>query len=138
PADSTAADSTTVDGTAASGTAAAGQEAHVDVELATGAPRHDQIRITGIAATGFHGVFEHERRDGQSFRVDLVLHVDLRRAAEADDLSHTVDYGVLAQEVAAIVTGPPVDLIETLATRIAEAVLAHPGVEAVDVTVHKP
>ncbi|MBO3095717.1 2-amino-4-hydroxy-6-hydroxymethyldihydropteridine diphosphokinase [Cellulomonas dongxiuzhuiae] len=103
-----------------------------------GGRRLDQIRLTGVTATGYHGVFEHERRDGQTFVADVVVHVDTRRAAAGDDLVHTVDYGQAAQLVAAVLSGEPVDLIETVAERIAATVLALPGVQAVDVAVHKP
>jgi dihydroneopterin aldolase len=98
----------------------------------------DRIEITGLRGTGYHGVFEHERREGQEFRVDLVLDVDMERAAASDDLADTVDYGVISTEVHGLITGDPVDLIETLAGRIAEACLQHPGVLAVEVAVHKP
>jgi len=99
----------------------------------------DRIRLSGLRATGYHGVFEHERRDGQEFTVDLVLYTDLRPAAAADDLTLTAHYGELAEQVCAIIAGDPVNLIETLAERIAAAVLAgFSVVDAVDVTVHKP
>ncbi|MEN0127936.1 MAG: 2-amino-4-hydroxy-6-hydroxymethyldihydropteridine diphosphokinase [Brevundimonas sp.] len=100
--------------------------------------RLDQIRLTGISATGYHGVFEHERREGQTFVADVVVHLDTRRAAARDDLTHTLHYGELAVEVAAVLSGEPVDLIETVAERIAATVLAHAIVQAVDVSVHKP
>lgn len=99
---------------------------------------YDQIRLAGISATGFHGVFDHERREGQTFRADVVVHLDTRRAAAADDLTRTVDYGVLAAEVAAVLAGDPANLIETVAERIAATALAHPAVVVVDVAVHKP
>jgi dihydroneopterin aldolase len=83
-------------------------------------------------------VFEHERRDGQEFGVDVVLHLDTRSAARTDALADTVDYGGLAQELAAVIGGEPVDLIETLAARLAAVALADPRVVAADVTVHKP
>jgi dihydroneopterin aldolase / 2-amino-4-hydroxy-6-hydroxymethyldihydropteridine diphosphokinase len=100
--------------------------------------RLDQIRLTGVSATGYHGVFEHEKRDGQTFVVDVVVHLDTRRAAACDDLRHTLNYGELAQLVVAVVEGPACDLIETLAERIAATVLADGAVSAVDVAVHKP
>lgn len=100
--------------------------------------RLDQVRLTGITATGYHGVFAHERREGQVFVADVVVHLDTRRAAATDDLRHTLDYGALAEQVVAVLTGEPADLIETVAERIAATVLAHPQVQAVDVTVHKP
>ncbi|MEN2738492.1 dihydroneopterin aldolase [Microbacterium sp. X-17] len=100
--------------------------------------RLDEIALTGLRVRGFHGVFEHERREGQDFVVDLVLHLDTRPAAASDDVADTVHYGELAEEVAAVVAGDPVDLIETLAQRIADAVLAHARAQRVRVTVHKP
>ncbi|MFN8075005.1 MAG: dihydroneopterin aldolase [Kineosporiaceae bacterium] len=98
----------------------------------------DTIALRGLRVRGFHGVFDHERRDGQDFVVDVVLHVDTRPAARSDDLADTVDYGGLAADVAAVVRGEPVDLIETLAERIALVCLRPAGVERVEVTVHKP
>ena len=100
--------------------------------------RLDRIALTGIAATGHHGVLEFERRDGQPFVADVVLHLDTRRAAAGDDLTRTVDYGVIARRVHAVLAGDPVALIETVAERIAATVLANPGVQVVDVAVHKP
>ncbi|GAA3603304.1 2-amino-4-hydroxy-6-hydroxymethyldihydropteridine diphosphokinase [Kineosporia mesophila] len=98
----------------------------------------DQIRLSGVTARGTHGVFDFERRQGQDFVVDVVLHTDISAAAASDDLTRTTHYGELAGTVADIVRGDPVDLIETLAERIAWACLEPPGVFAVDVAVHKP
>lgn len=99
----------------------------------------DEIAITGIRATGYHGVYEHERRDGQEFVADLVLSLSLARAAATDDVTDTVHYGEVAERVAAILAGDPVDLIETVAERIATAMLSGWSlVDAVAVTVHKP
>lgn len=98
----------------------------------------DEIAITGIRAVGYHGVYDHERRDGQEFVADVVLALSLRRAAATDDVADTVHYGELAEQVAEILSGEPVDLLETLAERIAGAALAYPIVDAVTVTVHKP
>ncbi len=98
----------------------------------------DQIRVLGLTARGHHGGLEHERRDGQDFSVDVVLHLDTGPAAATDDLAATVDYGTLAIDLAEVVRGEPVDLIETLAARLADRALAAPRVVAVDVAVHKP
>jgi dihydroneopterin aldolase / 2-amino-4-hydroxy-6-hydroxymethyldihydropteridine diphosphokinase len=98
----------------------------------------DQIRLLGVTAWGRHGVLDHERRDGQEFSIDAVLHLDTSAAAATDDLAATVDYGALATRIADLVRGEPVDLIETLAARIAAGCLESPGVVAVDVAVHKP
>ena len=98
----------------------------------------DELALTGLECWGHHGVFEHERREGQRFVIDLVLGVDTVSAAASDDLSQTVDYGSLALSVKAAVENDPVDLIETLAHRIAEVCLLDSRVEWVRVTVHKP
>lgn len=98
----------------------------------------DRIRLSGIRATGFHGVYPDERRDGQSFIADVALELSLRDAARSDDVADTVHYGEFAEQVAAILTGDPVDLLETLAQRIADAALAYARVDAVEVTIHKP
>lgn len=98
----------------------------------------DRIALRGLRARGRHGVFEYERHAGQEFVVDVVLGVDTGPAAASDDLADTVDYGTLATDVVAIMAGDPVDLIETLADRIARRCLADSRVGAVEVTVHKP
>ncbi len=98
----------------------------------------DRIVLRGLRARGHHGVYEEERAAGQTFVVDVVLEVDTRDAAAADDVTRTVHYGDLAQRVAAAVEGEPVDLIETLAARLADLCLANERVNAVEVTVHKP
>ena len=100
--------------------------------------RLDRIRLLGVTATGYHGVFDHERREGQTFVADVVAHLDTRRAAATDDLVHTLNYGTLAEQVVAVLAGEPADLVETVAERIAATVLAHPQVQCVDVAVHKP
>ena len=97
-----------------------------------------ELALTGLVCWGHHGVLEHERREGQQFVVDLVLGLDTTAAAASDDLSDTVDYGSLALAVKAAVEHDPVDLIETLAHRIAEVCVLDSGVEWVRVTVHKP
>ena len=102
-----------------------------------GEPR-DRIVVTGIRGHGRHGVFDHERRDGQEFAVDVELEVGTTAAARSDDLADTVDYGQVAIAVHALIVGEPVDLVETLAERIADACLAFGGVHAVTVTVHTP
>jgi FolB domain-containing protein len=98
----------------------------------------DQIVLTGLRATGYHGVLEHEKRDGQVFIIDVTVHIPMKDAAASDDLSFTIHYGELAEEIVAAVERDPVDLIETVAERIAQVVLAHELAEFVNVTVHKP
>ena len=98
----------------------------------------DRIVLRGLRVRGHHGVFEHERREGQDFLVDLVVWLDIAAATASDDLADTLHYGELAERVAAIVAGPPVNLIEVVAGRVADEVLTDARVQAVEVTVHKP
>ena len=98
----------------------------------------DRIELRGLTVRGNHGVFEHERRDGQDFVVDITVWIDLAAAAASDQLADTYDYGTLAQRAAAIVAGPARNLIETVAAEIAEDVMADQRVHAVEVVVHKP
>lgn len=98
----------------------------------------DRIELRGLKVRGNHGVFDHELRDGQDFVVDITVWLDLSSAATSDDLTDTLDYGVLAQRAADIVTGPPRQLIETVAAEIAEDVMRDQRVHAVEAVVHKP
>ena len=100
--------------------------------------RLDRLTLTGLRAFAHHGVFDHERENGQEFTVDLRLSLSLEQAAATDDVSDTVHYGELAEKVAAVVAGEPVNLIETLAARIADVALEDERVQLVSVTVHKP
>jgi dihydroneopterin aldolase len=98
----------------------------------------DELAITGIECLGHHGVFEFEKRQGQTFVIDLALGLDTAPAAASDDLRDTVDYGSLVLSVKAAVEKDPVDLIESLAQRIADVCLLDARVEWARVTVHKP
>ena len=98
----------------------------------------DEILLTGLTVFGRHGVYAHERENGQEFTIDLRLRMALSDAVASDDVTDTVHYGELAEAVAAVVAGEPVNLIETLAQRIADVALADARVESVVVTVHKP
>jgi len=98
----------------------------------------DRITLTGLRVLGYHGVYEFERREGQEFVVDATLDVDLSRAAASDDVADTIHYGELASQLAAVIAGEPVNLIETLAARLLDVCLADKRVTAATVTVHKP
>lgn len=98
----------------------------------------DRIELRGLVVRGNHGVFEHERREGQDFVVDVTVWMDLSAAAASDNLADTFDYGVLAARAEEIVGGPARNLIETVSAEIADAVMTDERVAAVEVTVHKP
>lgn len=98
----------------------------------------DRIELRGLKVRGNHGVFDHERRDGQDFVVDVTVWMDLAAAAVSDDLDDTFDYGALAQRAAEIVGGTPRNLIETVSAEIADDVMTDARVHAVEVVLHKP
>lgn len=98
----------------------------------------DRIALTGLRLRGHHGVLPEERRDGQEFVIDVELSVDTREAATSDALADTADYGALARRLEEVVAGEPVNLLETLACRLADVCLRHPRVISARVTVHKP
>jgi dihydroneopterin aldolase len=98
----------------------------------------DRIALTGLRVRGNHGVFDFERANGQDFVVDVELELDTRPAAASDDIADTAHYGELAEALAAVVAGEPVNLLETLADRLCQVCLADVRVAAATVTVHKP
>lgn len=102
-------------------------------------PHRDVITLTGVRARGHHGVLADEKRDGQDFLVDTRLHLDTAWAARDDALARTVNYAEVAEAIAEVVGGPPLDLIETLTERLAQRILSDQVlVRTVEVTVHKP
>lgn len=105
----------------------------------TDSPRPtDSITLTGLRVRAHHGVFDFERENGQDFVVDLTVWLDLGPAARGDALAATVHYGELAVAVHDAVAADPVDLIETVAERVARVALAFEAVSRVAVSVHKP
>lgn len=109
--------------------------------MSTPAPDVDTIRLTGLSARGRHGVLPSERREGQLFVVDVTLGLGRRGTAVAavtDSLNDAIDYGKVAASVIAVIEGDPVNLLETLAERVSDAVLAYGRVQEVEVCVHKP
>jgi dihydroneopterin aldolase len=99
----------------------------------------DVITLKGIWGFGYHGVFDHEAKNGQDFFVDLEIHLDLSKASVSDELQDTINYGTLADVVVEEITGVRVQLIERLAGRIAERIKNdHPEISNIAVTVHKP
>ncbi|TQL41984.1 dihydroneopterin aldolase [Homoserinimonas aerilata] len=105
-----------------------------DVRIGSG----DHITLTGLRARGHHGVFAEERRDGQEFVIDVTVWLDLGVSGASDELAQTVHYGELANAAVAAVETEPVDLIETVAQRVADVALSFAAVQATRVTLHKP
>lgn len=98
----------------------------------------DTISLVGLRVHAHHGVFDFERENGQTFVIDVTVHLDAGPAAAGDDLGQTVHYGELAERVVDAVTTDPVDLIETVAERVAAVALSWAVVARVEVAVHKP
>ena len=99
----------------------------------------DRILLADMVFHGHHGTLRAEHELGQPFIVSVELRLDLRPAGTSDDLTKTVDYSEVHRIVRAIVEGPPVQLTETLAERIAARTLdEHPVIEAAKVKVVKP
>jgi len=98
----------------------------------------DSIILTGLRVNAHHGVYDFERENGQDFLIDVTVWLDLSTAARSDDVARTIHYGELATEVTEAARHNPVDLIETVAERIAAVVLLHEAAQRVQVTVHKP
>ena len=98
----------------------------------------DRIRLTGLRIFAHHGVLDFERENGQEFIIDLEIAVDLAPAAASDDVTKTIHYGELAEAVYAAVQADAVDLIETVAERVAAIALGYERAEQVTVTIHKP
>lgn len=96
------------------------------------------VSVTGISCFGYHGVFPQEREHGQRFVVDVDMVLADDRSVESDRLDDTVDYSEVAQRVVSIVEGPPVELLEHLAGRIADAVMSDDRLTRVVIRVSKP
>ncbi|NEG96653.1 2-amino-4-hydroxy-6-hydroxymethyldihydropteridine diphosphokinase [Bifidobacterium sp. SMB2] len=98
----------------------------------------DSIRLTGVRAEATHGVLDFEHVEPQPFIVDATMFLDLSEAGASDDLAATVDYGQIAKRIVNVIEGEHVDLIERLATKIADSILLSHRIQRVIVTVHKP
>jgi len=97
----------------------------------------DRIIIDGLRVVSVVGVLDHEREAPQPLRIDVDMHVDLHDAGLSDDLDETVHYGEVCGRLVEVARGSSDRLLERLAQRMAEAVLAFPRVAAVDLTLTK-
>lgn len=98
----------------------------------------DRVTLTGLEVYAYHGVYDFEREQGQRFVIDAEVALDLSRAAAGDELARTVNYAELAGAILEAAASDPVDLIETLAERVARVALGFAGVQQARITVHKP
>lgn len=97
----------------------------------------DFIEIQGISGFGYHGLFEHERQNGQSFSADVKLELKSKKASKSDEIDDAVDYSHVIKIVHEIIIGEPVNLIERLAELIANALLKSFPLKSVEVVLHK-
>ena len=109
----------------------------VKTELSFRGKKSASIKISGIEGFGYHGVFDEERKKGQNFFVDVELAANLQYLN--DNLENTINYSTIADLVKVEIESNPVQLIETLAERIADKILINEiKISRVVVTVHKP
>lgn len=97
----------------------------------------DRIELRGMSFQGRHGVRPAERDRPQEFKVDLDVDADLSAASRSDHLADTIDYTQLRRIARDVIEGPPANLLESLAGRIADQVLDVPGVKSVSVRIAK-
>jgi dihydroneopterin aldolase len=99
----------------------------------------DSIFVTGLSLHAYHGVMQHEAKVGQTFKLDLVLSIDLAAASRSDKLAHTVSYDQIVDVVSSTFCEKRFRLVEAAAGAVSEAVLARfPQITNVRITVHKP
>ncbi len=99
----------------------------------------DTIFVTGLSLHAYHGVMEHEGKVGQTFKLDIVLTIDLREASHSDRIAHTVSYDQVVDVASKTFTAQPYKLVEAAAGAVVDAILARfDAVTAVAITVHKP
>jgi dihydroneopterin aldolase len=97
----------------------------------------DIIFLRGLEIETVIGIYEWERKTRQTVVLDLEMGTDIRKAAADDDIAATVDYGAVSQRLAAFVENSAFFLVETLAERIAQILMAEFGVPWVRLTLNK-
>lgn len=99
---------------------------------------NDRIELKGIEVYARHGVLPSEQEKAQVFKVDVTAYTDVAVPAATDDIADALDYASLAMEVREVVGSESHELIETVATRVVDAVMSHSAVTRSIVTIHKP
>ena len=98
----------------------------------------DRIFLRGLTAECIIGFIDWERRVRQTVVVDLEIPVDCRNAAITDEVADTVDYKKVAKRILAFIEASEFKLVETLAQRVALALLEEFGLEWVRLSINKP
>jgi len=97
----------------------------------------DKIILKGVQFYGYHGVSDEEREVGQKYAVDVEIPYDLKPAGKSDNLRDTVNYAKVYKLVTQVGTTESFKLIETLARKIADAMLTNFPIDSVTVRVMK-
>lgn len=113
-------------------------ERRLQKDRQVGVSRSDQIDICGLEVFAHHGAYESEQAAGQRFRLDIVLDVDMHIPARTDELRDALDYSRVVDDVAHLVRATRYDLLEALASRVADHLLDYPRVAAAAVRISKP
>jgi dihydroneopterin aldolase len=99
----------------------------------------DAVFVNGLVLHAYHGVMQHEAKVGQTFRLDLVLDIDLAEASRTDKLKNTVSYDAVVKAATEAFCTKRYRLVEAAAGAVADAVLeGFPQVRRIRVTVRKP
>ena len=99
----------------------------------------DAVFVSGLSLHAYHGVMQHEAKVGQTFKLDLVLDIDLAAASRSDKLADTVGYDQVVEVASRAFCSKRYRLVEAAAGSVADAILGRfAEVTAVRVTVHKP
>ena len=98
----------------------------------------DTIFLCDLRVDAIVGIWDWERKIRQVVSIDLEMGADIRKAAATDSIEDTLNYKNVAKRIRQFVGDSEFQLVETLAERIAELVLAEFDVPWVDVRVNKP
>ena len=99
----------------------------------------DKITLTGMEFFGYHGALAEENKLGQKFLVDLELYLDLKQAGSHDDLTASINYAQVYEDVRLVLEGKPFRTIEAVAEMTGDRLKkTYPLLESLKITVHKP
>ena len=97
----------------------------------------DIVFIEALKVDTVIGVYEWEKSIQQTLQFDVEMRTDISAAAKVDDLSKTVDYAVVAEDIVRLAKDNQAELIETVAEKVAEQILTHYSVNSVKITLRK-
>ncbi|MGJ8692982.1 MAG: dihydroneopterin aldolase [Thalassotalea sp.] len=98
----------------------------------------DKVFINGLSIQTTIGFFEWEKQIKQTLIFDLAMGWDIKPAAKNDELAKTLDYADISLAIERFANANPVDLIETLAERVAEHLMSTYHIPWLSLKIHKP